>query len=161
MSGNGSAVIKRPRQVGQVEITMLAKAQVEKHYKLIMAGIAHAYGDAATEELVTNIMAGILDDRTQVWIVWADGPKRQFLGALTTQIVHDREMDLRFLYVKTLGSFGIADRGAWARGMEKLQDFAALNGCRHIQADIMNPKVATMAARMGFQQVSIRMLKEV
>lgn len=156
-----NATIAPPRTEHDVRITMISKAKVEKWYKLIAAGVAQAYGDAADDVLVTNIMADIVAERLQVWVLWAEGEPRKFMGVLTTSIVRDRWDQKKTLCVNTLANFGRADRSAWFMGLAAVEAFARRNQCVRMQFDATNPKVVRMAVRLGFQAVSTRCLKEV
>jgi len=158
---NGNGIIARPRAESDVRMSMLSKGQVEKHYRIIAAGVAHAYGDVATAELVTNVMADIVAGHLQVWLLWTQETRRKLLGVLTTSIITDRHSRQRTLIVNTLANFGRFHRNVWFRHLDTLSKFAKMNRCVTVQFDAVNKKVVRMAGRMGFREVSARMEREV
>lgn len=144
-----------------VDIAPISKGGIERWYKLIAAGVAHAFGDLAEDSVVVNAMADIVAGRVQVWAVYGEGDPRKFMGVLTTRVVMDPWKRQRVLLVETLAVFGGgAGRAAWPRCMAKLDEYARTQGCARIEFETPHPKMVRAAERLGFRNVSTRLMKE-
>jgi len=105
---------------------------------------------SVTDEALNNILAGITQGVSQVWVLTdeVDGKNRVYAVGVTTFSVEGATGDKNLL-IYSLYGFRFVPEKLWMEGLEGLKRFAKANGCGKLIAFTVVDRIVTIARSLG------------
>lgn len=146
----------------RVYTKQISGGAISKHADIIKTGIAAAFADATTKELLTNMMSEVFSGKLQAWFIIGEHDKTaSILGIMTTRIINDSRWQRRALYIETLNAIQSIPRTCWQEGLDRLVEFAKINECDSIEADIANDVMLGIVESIGFTKTGYKVARAI
>jgi len=129
----------------------LTPGQVPDYWEMIKAGLQESLPPFVTadEGVFTSIMAHLVTDHMQVFLVVDDETQEKVYAVAVTTITRDVGSDTRTLLLYSLHGQEKVQPELWASSLVYLKRFAEAHGCTQITAYTDIPEVVKLARKLG------------
>jgi len=112
--------------------------------------------------ILTNILAAVLRDEAQAWLIRGDGGEDDYRTFVLTTVQRDRVICVKNLLIYALFMIKPLDLEGWKKGLHQLKEYARSRGCGVVLgfADSSDEKYLRFLRSLGMD-TSITVLRSI